>query len=76
MWDDISPIWARPQYDSLRLYPKDMMQVVGHTPVKEPIFKDNLLSVETFSTYANTIPIGDQRFVWVDTVKKEWGYAN
>ena len=76
MWDDISPIWARPQYDSLRLYPKDMMQVVGHTPVKVPELEENLLSVDTFSTFSNNNPIGYQRFIWVDTVRKEWDYVN
>lgn len=76
MWNDISPIWARPQYDSLRLYPKDMMQVVGHTPVKVPELEGNLLSVDTFSTFSNNNPIGDQKFIWVDTVRKEWDYVN
>ena len=75
MWSELSPLWARPQYKPLRLYPKDMMQVVGHTPVMEPTLKGNLLSVDTFSTLRGN-PIGEQRFVWVDTVENKWEYAD
>lgn len=36
----------------------------------------NLLTVDTFSTFSNNNPIDDQRFIWVDTVRKEWDYVN
>lgn len=75
LWRDNSPIWARPQYGHFEMYPQNMLQVVGHTPVEEPIMEGNVLSLDTFSTYRDGSPIGDQRFVWVDTVTKEWGYA-
>ena len=38
--------------------------------------EENLLSVDTFSTFSNNNPIGDQRFIWVDTVRREWDYVN
>ncbi|MBR2275070.1 MAG: metallophosphoesterase, partial [Lachnospiraceae bacterium] len=34
LWEDDSPIWARPQYGEMELYPELMLQVVGHTPVE------------------------------------------
>ena len=71
MWVDDSPIWARPQNGSWELYPSDMMQVVGHTPVEWPQKEGNLLTLDNFSTYRNGEPIGDERFVWIDTEKKE-----
>lgn len=75
IWRDDSIIWARPQYGALRMYPMDMMQVVGHTPVKEPLIERDgkLLTLDNFSTYDDGKPIGNQKFVWVDTVTEEWG---
>jgi hypothetical protein len=75
MWANDSPIWARPQYGEMQLYPADVLQVVGHTPVKYALEEGNLLTLDTFSTYRDGRPIGDQRFVWVDTVEKTWGYV-
>ena len=74
IWRDDSPIWARPQLDDRRLYPIDMMQVVGHTPVECPQLdrKGKLLTLDNFSTYSNGEPIGDQKFVWVDTITEEY----
>lgn len=72
MWQDDSPIWARPQYGEMRLYPMDMLQVVGHTPVVEPTREDNLLTVDTFSTYRDGSPIGDETFVVADTETMEY----
>ena len=76
LWRDDSPIWARPQYAAMRIYPRDMFQVVGHTPVEGPLHEGNLLTLDTFSTYRNGLPIGDERFVRVDTVKQTWEYAD
>ena len=71
LWDEISPIWVRPQdtpeYSVLDI---PVFQVVGHTPVYEATLTNNdeVLSLDTFSTdYYNT-PIGNQRFIVVDTV--------
>ena len=35
-----------------------------------------LVTVDNFSTYRNGNPIGDRRFIWVDTVSKQWGFAD
>ena len=96
MWDpSCSPIWARPQLSTVRLYPMDLAQVVGHTPVEKPFLekhsleeamlkmhgemdsehKGQLLTLDTFSTDSIGRPLGDQRFVWIDTEKLEFGYA-
>ena len=67
MWENDSPIWARPQYDGMRLYPGDMFQVVGHTPVKMAFLEGGLLSLDTFSKYRDGRNIGDGLFAWIDT---------
>ena len=77
LWTDDSPIWTRPQkkYDGSTLYPPDMMQVVGHTPVRTALEEKNLLTLDSFSTYRDGRPIGDERFVWVDTAKRTWRFT-
>ena len=57
------------------MYPRDMFQVVGHTPVAKPQLDGNVLTVDTFSTYRDGRPIGDERFVWIDTVEKTWAFV-
>lgn len=80
LWKDCSPIWARPQTEHYidDMYKQDTyFQVVGHTPVKKPLLKDNVLTLDTFSTYSDgTTPIGDCRFVIIDTITHEWTYAD
>ena len=75
LWADNSPIWTRPQ--DLRYgnkpYPSDMRQVVGHTPVRKTKEYEELLIVDTFSTYQDSTPIGDQSFTWIDTITGDWG---
>ena len=77
LWLMNSPIWVRPQEYKLyqNLFQKDFIQVVGHTPVKEVLEQENLITLDTFSTsFINGAPIGNEEFCWVDTVTKEWGY--
>ena len=61
IWRSDSVIWARPQYDNIRLFPRGMMQVVGHTPVETALCEreGKLLSLDTFSTDHTGVPIGD-----------------
>ena len=83
---DVSYIWearesgyseyARPQDGRIEMYPKGYLQVVGHTPVRKTDYYGELVTVDNFSTYRNGNPIGDQRFIWVDTVTKQWGFAD
>ena len=69
---DYSPIWVRPQEGAFRLYPWDMMQVVGHTPVEAAQLDGKLFTLDTFSTFRNGQPIGDERFYWIDTETEEY----
>lgn len=66
LWEEDSPIWARPQIDKYEMFPCKL-QVVGHTPMKKLTLKNGLLSTDTFSTYRNGAPYGDQTFAIVDT---------
>lgn len=73
IWDDASPVWFRPQYYKEKMYrDKDLLQVVGHTPVKEIECLDNVFSCDLFSTYRNGEPIGTQEFVLLDTETLEY----
>ncbi len=75
LWDDISPVWARPQYRNgfENMYPPEFFQVVGHTPVSRVLKQGNLLTTDTFSTTRDGRPIGNNEFCWVDTITKEAG---
>ncbi len=75
LWQQDSPIWARPQHYEMRLYPEDFFQVVGHTPVNGVLLDGRLLTLDNFSTYRDGQPIGDERFVWIDTENMSWDYA-
>jgi hypothetical protein len=78
LWDDTSPVWARPQqyyYDG-DVVPAEYLNVVGHTPVRDIIQQGNLLTVDTFSTWSDGRPFGNSKLCRVDTVTKEWGYCN
>ncbi len=74
LWQDDSPLWARPQYGIFTPYPSNMKQVVGHTPVHRPMVYNNIMTIDNFSTYRDGTPIGDQRFVWVDTETDEFTF--
>ena len=75
MWNDDSPIWTRPQgqdkvskLDRVHLYkPDKYFQVVGHTPMEMPTQEGNLLTLDTFSTYSDGTPYGNEELVIFDT---------
>lgn len=71
LWQEDSPIWARPQIDDYVMFPAPL-QVVGHTPVRTPNQDGNVLSTDTHSTYRNGAPYGDRKFVIVDTETNTW----
>ncbi len=89
LWKDDSPIWARPRRSGYpitipflygqreeELRENIIVQVVGHTPVEEPIVSSGALITDTFSTYSDgKTPVGDARFVVFDTESREWEYA-
>ena len=72
LWRDDSPIWARPQFGNMRMYPSDMLQVVGHTPVEEPLDLGGVLTLDLFSTYSNGDPYGNQKIYIVDTETRKY----
>ena len=73
MWNDMSPIWLRPQHSGMRLYkPRKILQVVGHTPMDEITREKNLISTDVFSTYRDGRAIGTQEFLLLDT--ETWEY--
>lgn len=68
LWNDMSPLWFRPQYNDLRMYkPRKLLQVVGHMPVPEIMRTGNLISCDVFSTDRERKPIGSQEFLIIDT---------
>ena len=68
MWHDDSPLWYRPQIYKGRMYkPRKLLQVVGHTPVKEIYREGNVISCDVFSTDEAGKPIGTQEFLLIDT---------
>ena len=68
IWDDGSPVWFRPQYNREKMYrEKDLLQVVGHTPVTEIERTGNVFSCDLFSTYRSGDPIGTREFILIDT---------
>lgn len=67
LWQDFSPIWVRPswaQYDQIP-------QVFGHTP-SETCWEvhPNIWCIDTFSTYSDGKPIGDQTVLEIIDGKK------
>ncbi len=70
LWRDDSPLWARPEYGG-HSYPFGVMQVTGHTPVDKYTRYGDIIITDTFSTYNDGSPIGDEKFTWIDTNNKE-----
>lgn len=57
LWSDHSPLWIRPGY----LPYKKVPQVFGHTPIETcREIQKNVWCIDTFSTYPDGTPIGDQ----------------
>lgn len=73
MWEKLSPLWYRPQYDRERPYkPETFLQVVGHTPMREIEKSGNVISCDVFSTYRDGSPIGTREYLLLDT--ETWQY--
>ncbi len=72
LWDDLSPLWFRPQYGG-RLYGSGrLLQVAGHTPVERLERKGDLISCDVFSTHRHGTPIGTREFLLLDTKTREF----
>ena len=84
MWKDESPIWVRMQkftslyFGDIRPYYDGRLQVVGHTPVEKPLYEaeKGLLTLDTFSTHQDGKPVGNCRYVLIDTVEKTFRYVD
>ena len=72
MWNDLSPLWYRPQYYHGRMFRiADYVQVVGHTPVESISRHANIVSTDVFSTNTDCSPYGNQTFCIIDTISTE-----
>ena len=68
MWNDASPIWLRPQYETREIFRADTYkQVVGHTPVEKIFEKDGIISTDVFSTYRDGRQIGESAMIVIDS---------
>lgn len=67
LWQDQSPIWARPSNSEYLQIP----QVFGHSPSNTcyEVHK-NIWCIDTFSTYSDGTLIGDQTFLQITDGKK------
>ena len=76
-WRNDSPLWARPQYDSLTspAILKGYLQIVGHTPLKNIAETDRIVSTDVFSTDWGK-KIGDEKMIIVDTSKLSFKIVN
>lgn len=67
IWQDISPIWTRPDW----AHYKKIKQVVGHTPQQTVTeVQKGIWLIDTFSTYPNGTPVGDGTQLVVTDGKK------
>ena len=73
IWTETSPVWCRPQYYTARMYKeKELLQVVGHTPVERITRDRNIISCDVFSTDNKRVPYGTQEYPIIDT--QTWRY--
>lgn len=68
LWNDKSPLWRRPQYETREIFRADTYkQVVGHTPVEKIFEKDGIISADVFSTYRDGRQIGESAMMVIDS---------
>ena len=68
LWNDESPLWLRPQYNTRTPFRGEKYkQVVGHTPVEKIIEKDGFISTDVFSTYRDGTQIGESAMIVIDS---------
>jgi len=67
LWQDTSPLWVRPSFGEYEQIP----QVFGHTP-SETCWEvhPGIWCIDTFSTYSDGTPIGDQTVLEIKDGKK------
>lgn len=69
-WRGDSPLWARSQYDGLTLpnILNGYSQVVGHTPMRDVVEKNSIVSTDVFSTNWGE-KVGTEWMMIIDTEK-------
>lgn len=73
LWNDESPLWFRPQYETREIFRADIYkQVVGHTPVERIFEKDGIISTDVFSTYRDGRQIGESAMIVIDSETGEY----
>ena len=59
-----------------RMFRDDLFyQVVGHTPVEEPLEACGVLTLDLFSTYPDGTAYGNQKLYIVDTITRKYKEA-
>jgi hypothetical protein len=71
LWQDNSPLWVRPSFGQYDQIP----QVFGHTP-SETCWEvhPNIWCIDTFSTYADGRPYGDNTVLEITQLKTKYKY--
>ena len=73
LWNDESPLWFRPQYETREVFRADLYkQVVGHTPVNGIYEKNGIISTDVFSTYRDGTQIGESAMIVIDSKTGEY----
>lgn len=73
LWNDKSPLWFRPQYETREMFRADTYkQVVWHTPVEKIFEKDGIISTDVFSTYRDGRQIGESAMIVIDSETGEY----
>ena len=68
LWNDVSPLWHRPQYGTREIFGADTYkQVVGYTAVEKIFEKDGIMSTDVFSTYRDGTQIGESAMIVIDS---------
>lgn len=74
MWQEDSPLWHRPQLHSGRMFLQEqLLQIVGHTPVKNIQRDRNVISCDVFSNDSRGRQYGSREFLLIDT--ENWEYS-
>ena len=78
LWNNNSPLWARPQHTAEPMFDEGYLQVVGHTPTKKIEQIDNVVSTDAFSLYSwyPFPPFGEEKFIIVNCADKTWRIAD
>ena len=73
IWENDSPLWFRPQIVSEKMFMSDqILQVVGHTPVRNISKNGSVISCDVFSADSRGKPFGSREFLLLDTVTWEY----